>query len=321
MGEGGGYYINQQFDLYDFKEKGKAVNDYIRYMLNRTQKIFEYEGLPDTIPQRMLEFILQINGCACFAKVKGNLYAFRCGLGGTPDVYYRPTLAEIANPALNYSKHLKIDEECVVMLNDSSMIGMIPMYRKYATALAENDLSFNKASINLRIMSIITAPDSTTKKAAEQYLKDIAEGKDGVIASNEFLNGVKVLPMTSAYRTFTDLIEYHQYMKAAWFNEIGLNANYNMKREKLSTTESQMNSDALLPLVDDMLARRQEALEKINAMFETNISVKFTSSWEKMEEEVLTLGQDEEEGEESDDETGEAESDESVQDNKSSESE
>lgn len=321
MGEGGGYYTEQQFELYDFKEKEQAVNDYIRYMLNRTQKIFEYKGLPDTIPQRMLEFILQINGCACFTRVKGELYAFRCGLGGKPDVYYRPTIATVSNPALNFSKNLEIDKDCVVMLNDSSIMGMIPMYRKYATALAENDLSFNKASINLRIMSVITAPDDKTKKAAEQYLRDIAEGKDGVIASNEFLNGVKVQPMTSAYRTFTDLIEYHQYVKAAWYNDIGLNANYNMKREKLSTTESQMNSDALLPLVDDMLARRREAIEKINTMFETSISVDFTSSWEKMQEEVLTLGQDEEEGEEDENETGETEADKSVRDNESTESE
>lgn len=74
-------------------------------------------------------------------------------------------------------------------------------------------------------------------------------------------------------------------MKASWYNEIGLNANYNMKREKLSTTESQMNNDALLPLVDDMLESRRVGLEKINAMFGTDISVEFASSWEKLIEE------------------------------------
>lgn len=86
-------------------------------------------------------------------------------------------------------------------------------------------------------------------------------------------------------RTFTDLIEYQQYLKASWFNEIGLNANYNMKREKLSTTESQMNSDALLPLVDDMLEQRRLGVEKVNEMFGTNITVDFCSSWKKLIEE------------------------------------
>jgi hypothetical protein len=82
------------------------------------------------------------------------------------------------------------------------------------------------------------------------------------------------------------LIEYQQYLKASWFNEIGLNANYNMKREKLSTTESQMNNDALLPLVEDMLESRRQCIEKVNAMFGTEISVDFASSWEKLVEEI-----------------------------------
>ena len=76
------------------------------------------------------------------------------------------------------------------------------------------------------------------------------------------------------------LIELQQYLKASWFNEIGLNTNFNMKREYLSAEEIAANTDVLLPLVDDMLECRQKALEKINAMFGTNISVTKNSSWD-----------------------------------------
>ena len=136
--------------------------------------------------------------------------------------------------------------------------------------------------MNTRIEFLLSAPDDATKAAAEKFLKDIDEGKQGVIASNEFLEGIKAQEVGRSMRTFTDLIEYQQYLKASWFNEIGLNANYNMKREKLSTTESQMNNDALLPLVEDMLEQRRLACEKINEMFGTDISVEFASSWEKL---------------------------------------
>ena len=84
----------------------------------------------------------------------------------------------------------------------------------------------------------------------------------------------------------TNLIEYHQYLKASWFNEIGLNANYNMKRESINSEEAQLNSDSLLPLIDNMLSCRQQAAEKINAMFGTNISVELSSSWEDNQEEL-----------------------------------
>lgn len=268
--------------LYDFNDKELAVRNYVAYMLDRTQRIFEYKRLPDTIPQRMLEFLLQINGFACFGKRGEDLYAFYGGLGGEPDAYYRPTVCVVANPYLKFNKTFKIDEDCVIMRNDSLLYGLLPLFQRYATAMAENDISFRLSSVNTRIEFLLSAPDDATKAAAEKFLKDIEEGKQGVIASNEFLEGIKAQEVGRSMRTFTDLIEYQQYLKASWFNEIGLNANYNMKREKLSTTESQMNNDALLPLVEDMLEQRRLALEQINEMFGTNISVDFASSWEKL---------------------------------------
>ena len=286
--------------MYDFNDKELALRHYLVYMLNRTQKIFEYKGLPDTIPKRMLEFLLQVNGFACVTKVKGELYAFRGGLGGEPDPYYRPTLCVVANPALKFDKTLEIDKDCVILRNDSFLYGLLPLFTRYASAMVENDISFRMASINTRIQAILSAPDDATKDAAEKYLKDVADGKLGAIQVNAFLDGITATPMTTSIRTFTDLIEYQQYLKASWYNEIGLNANYNMKREKLSTTESQMNNDALLPLVDDMLESRKVGLEKINAMFGTNITVEFASSWQKLVEEMEAELSERSEGEEND---------------------
>lgn len=280
------YYL---FKLYNFNDKEQALRNYIAYMLNRTQMIFEYEGLPDTIPTKFLELLLQINGYACIAEDNGKLYAFYGGLGGEPDEYYQPTICVVANPALKLSKTFKIGEDCVLGRNDTLMYGLTSLFRRYATAMVENDISFRMASINARVNSLISAPDTQTKSAADQYLSDLENGKIGCIAANEFLEGIKVQPMTSSLRTFTDLIEYQQYIKASWFNEIGLNANYNMKREKLSTTESQMNNDALLPLVDQMLRCRQEMCDQINEMFGTKISVSFGSSWEQLAAEMQAM--------------------------------
>lgn len=75
-------------------------------------------------------------------------------------------------------------------------------------------------------------------------------------------------------------------MKASWFNDTGLNANYNMKRESINSNESQLNDDMLMPTVDDMLDCRQEGLEKVNAMFGTNITVELNSSWKINKEEA-----------------------------------
>lgn len=275
-------------DLYDFADKGQNVNNIISYMLNRTQSMFRYDGLPDTIPERMLELYLQVNGNVCIYKHSGDLYAFTGGLGGEPDPYYMPTIYTIANPALKLSKNLKIDSECVVIPNDSLYVGLLPLFERYASAMTENELSMNIASINSRIISLISADDERTIKSAQKFLDDVINGKFGIIAENAFLDGVKSQPYgsTANSNTLTNLIEYEQYLKASMFNELGLNANYNMKRESINSGESQLNNDMLLPLVDNMLKCREIGIEKVNAMYGTEISVSLASSWEDNQKEI-----------------------------------
>lgn len=269
---------------YDFKDKRRCIDTYMRYMYIRTMSMFEYENLPDTIPKRYLELYLQNNGHAAIVQVDGDLYATFGNWGGKPDAYYVPTEYVVANPYLNVFKTYTIGEDCVIVGNDSLYRGLQPMYTRYASLLVENDLSFLLADVNARIVSIINANDENTRASAVQYLQDVERGELGVIRSNGFLDDLSFTTQPFSSRNtsgaLTDLIEYHQYLKASWFNELGLNANYNMKREAINSGESQLNDDMLLPLIDDMLACRQRGLDEVNAMFGTDIRVRFGSSWE-----------------------------------------
>ena len=56
-----------------------------------------------------------------------------------------------------------------------------------------------------------------------------------------------------------------------------------MKRESLSAAELGLNNDIMLPMIDQMLLCRQQDLEKVNAMYGTNISVKLSSAWEDVQ--------------------------------------
>lgn len=262
--------------------KQKLGESHVLYMLNRTQAMFDYDGLPETIPARNLEIILQLNG-NCFAtKVNGDYYVFAGGLGGEPDVYYEPTIYTVANPALNFSKCLEIDKDGVLIRNDSYGVGLLPMFKKYASLLTENEITMRVCDITTRMAFLLSAADDRTKTSAEQFLERILDGKLGVISDNAFLESLKVNPTTSnnAIR-LTDLIEYQQYLKAAWFNDLGINANYNMKRESISPNEAQLNDDALLPLVDDMLEARKLGIEKFNNMYGLDVKVSLSSSWLK----------------------------------------
>lgn len=271
------------------KNKQAAVAQYVDYMFDRTQSMFRYKNLPDTIPQRILELMIQNYGHVCIAKHDGELYAYRGGLGGEPDVYYRPTIYTVSNPAQNFSANLKIGEDCELILNDSTATGLLPMFCRYATMMAENDITLNMVSINSRAAVLINALDDTSHAAAEAYLKDLADGKLGVIGSPALFDGVRTQPYATSGQNFvTQLIELQQYVKASWFTDLGLSANYNMKRESVTSAEVMLDGDSLLPLIDDMLRCRKDGIEKVNQMFGTSIEVELASAWEDRQIETET---------------------------------
>ena len=276
-----------KLDLYDFSNKLETTMDYIDYMTERCMSIFKWNNLPDTIPQDVLELYLQGNGNCFFTKVNDKYYVFTGGLGGEPDYNYRPTLYTVANPALNYNESLKIGIDGVLIKNDTLLKGLLPLHKRYATILANNEISLKIADINIRITSLISSTADNTTKSAEKYLKDIEDGKLGIIADDGFVDSIKAQPLAVNERILTALIEYQQYVKSSWFNELGLNSNFNgMKKEAISDSEQAMNEDVLKPLIDTMLECRQKACEEINAMFDLNISVSLNSSWEDNQEEL-----------------------------------
>jgi hypothetical protein len=269
-------------------DKDRSSKTFINYMNIRLQKMFHYEGLPDTMPKEMLEYYLLNNGSCYVTEVDGKLYALVGNFGGVPDGYYRPTRYIVANPGLNLTKDYDLEKDGVLVRNDTLWFGLYPLMSRYATLMAENMLTIRTADIMLRIMALLSAPDDRTKAAADEYLKNIEIGKLGSIAESRFFDdGVKMQsPPSNNGSYLTQFIELHQYLTGTFYNEIGLNANFNMKRESIGEGESSLNEDSLLPLSDEMLRCRKEDIDKINAMFGTSITVEFDSSWANNRKEI-----------------------------------
>lgn len=255
--------------------KQNRTRELVLYMLDRTQQIFSWDGLPETIPAHNLEFMLQTNGNICITEVnevpegkgKKGLYAFWGGLGGELNAYYEPTIYTVANPYLQFTKELLIGRDCVRARNDKSGLGLIPLFIKYASMQNENEISLNMLAIDYRIDNLISADNDRTFESAKEFLNDIVAGKFGAISSSEFFDGIRNDKTGGSSKTIKDLIEYEQYIKASWFNEIGLNSNFNMKRERLTEAETDLTDDALIPLVDNMLEWRQKAIEEVKNLY------------------------------------------------------
>ena len=260
----------------------KLSEYYIKDTLIRTQKMFNYNNLPKTIPKEQLELLLQRNGYAVITKVNGELYAFYGGLGGEPNEYYLPTIATVANPALKFSKSMIIDKECVVIKNDVMFMGLMPLIQSTSYLLAQADISFKYALINGRMKAIVTAPNDEVKASLDEMFRQIEKGSSlKVVVDDDLMNELKVSPYGTNDNGI-DIIELKQYIIGSFYQKLGIQSNFNMKREALNSAESALNDDILYPLIDEMLEQRQKGVEKINELYGTNISVELSSIWKQL---------------------------------------
>ena len=273
------YFCDMTFDS-PIKDKQRQLDSFIKQMFNRTQSMFKYDGLPETIPQIYLERYLQVYGHCIITKANNDLYAFWGGFAGTPDVYYNPTQYVVSNVALSLYKTFDIDKDCVLCRSDSNIQGLSFIFRKYGCMLVENTLTIYSLLKTARASLLLSATDDKTKKECELFIDKLESGDIYCIGENPFFEGVKVhSTMQGSAGLINQFIELEQYIKASCLNEIGLNANYNMKRESLNSAESALNDDFLIPLIDNMLACRKDFVNKVNNMYGTNITVELNSAW------------------------------------------
>lgn len=286
----------------DILNKPLSTYNYIQYMFDRTNRMFKYTGLPDTIPEYLLEYMLQIYGSVAIAKYKDSLYAFRVHFGGPPDPYYRPTQCVVANPGLGLTDTYRLINylppfdrstwdkmpDAIQFKNDTQLQGLLPMFARYATQMTENDISIHSAQINLRQQTIITADSGPEAESANAYISNLEKGVLAAIVKRPFVEGIKVSDASGsgATNTITQLLELQQYLKASWYNEIGLNSNFNMKSQYVSSEELNSTADIMLPLIDNMFECRKTAVDEINSIFGTNITVEKDSAWMKKQQQA-----------------------------------
>lgn len=277
-------------------DKETSTFNYVQYMFDRTNSMFHYTGLPYTIPEPMLEYMLQIYGSVAILEYESGLYALRANFGGPPDPYFRPTQAVLANSALGLTGTYRIInhlppfdrttwesyEPCIRFLNDSQIMGLLPLFARYAVQMTENDISIRCAQINVRSQHVITAETGPEIESANAYMKGLEEGRLSAITRKPFGDGISITNVAQGQSNIVmQLIELQQYLKASWYNEIGLNSNFNMKSQYISSEEINSSADIMLPLIDNMYESRRMAVEAINNHFGTNITVEKDSAWAK----------------------------------------
>lgn len=266
--------------LYKPNDKLNNINNLIKSFLNKTLTMFLYEGLPESIDYVELEKLLQIKGLAFITEYKENLVVLPIDLlYDEVDVYGN---ALKGNVYLNDTREVKTMniEDGVLIKNDYLGIGLMEILKKYAFLINESTTTLYLSNLWKRTEKVFTANDDGTAESVKNYLEKVKNGELGIITTSLLYESINVKTPQSMGTSLHDLIEYDNYIKSQFYNEIGLYHNNNMKKERLITTEVEISENSVYPLVDNMLNSRRKGLKELNDKYNLNVEVEFTSSWE-----------------------------------------
>lgn len=238
---------------------------------------FQYEGLDDLdIEERHIEKYLCDEGkCIWFMDNDLGLMCLPCeGLG--VNVHGDPTRYRARG--FGYTKELSLDE-CVLMENNKLRMPTQDVLLYFTRQLYE---VVRTRDVNVKTLKLpfIVATDDKQQLTAKKILEQIDENTYAIVTNKNVVNIeelIKVLPTgVKPYTTeLTDL--YHDILNEC-LTYLGINNANTDKKERLITNEVNANNQFISSCAEMFLESRKRAVERINTMFGTNISVKLRNS-------------------------------------------
>lgn len=258
-----------------------SMQNRLDYLHVKVLEIFHYSGLDLTLPKRILESRVTQDGFTVVYEHEGNLYCTQTKPSGKEDVYGECHEVHFTHSnegeSINMTRTIGVD--AVMVRNDASLIGLDPLLTEFALMEAQANITVLDNFMTLRTNRIIQAKDEASYASALEYEQQIRDGVPAVIMAEEFIamEGINVhstpIPSNAASQT----IELFQYISSRYYSELGITLNNNMKSQYVNETE--LGKSTGMPLIYNMLACRQEAVDEINALFGRDIKVAISEEW------------------------------------------
>lgn len=283
-------YLNnciQPLPKYDFRHTNKRADELMQYDIDRISNIFEVTGGTKNLPWWRVFELLATKGYGWFYPYNGKLEFLLPGLGGERDHLYLPTKATVANPALGLSGTFNI-EDGVLAKFDTECMGIYPLLAPYEALEAHAELSLKMGITAARTAYIATVGSDRDRDAFKEWIDSLENGDIAAATTRDILNKLATQPYGGQTGLLTDVIETIQYAKAAKLNAIGLDSNYNMKRESINAAEANQNADALMSLPYDILRNTQAWMDEVNERFGEYLDqgpyhIEFANAWKEKE--------------------------------------
>lgn len=277
-----GFLNNEIYKYGDLNLKGLSqactYDDFFHFwrddLFSRLMRLFIYDGLGDSLPQKEIEERLYLLGHCGITQYDGKMTAFFGSFFG-PTVYQDEfTNYTVHSPI--YSNTYKINDDIVVIENNSLKIPCIEHVNHYSYLLAHAEVTLIKALIEARDAGgVPIAENEKAKQSLLAYQKAMYQGKVSVVSD---LAGIGVNYLGADRRTsvnIVDLWEVRKNLLKSFYADIGVRASFD-KRSNAVIDEVTSDTSMLLYNISDMLEERKKGCDRVNKLFGTNWSVRLS---------------------------------------------
>lgn len=266
-------------------EESALLNNitYMQYFNRLTElaiSMFEWQNLPPTVDPRYIELHLFQNGSMVYFNddVVGNL-CLDCLPNGNFDVYGNPVNRRAYSSYNNYQRDLNEDNSIIIWNNylRTNSVTDIKLYSK-RLYLLDRIIDVNA---NAQKTPVLVQGTEKQRLTLLNLYKEFDGNSPFIFGDKNLdLNALKCLNTGAPY-----VADKIYQLKTQIWNEaltyLGISNINIQKKERLITDEVTRNQGGTIASRYSRLQARREAVDKINAMFGTNISVGYREDFQE----------------------------------------
>lgn len=267
-------------------EESALLNNvtYMQYFNRLTElaiSMFEWQNLPPTVDARYIELHLFQNGSMVYFNddVVGNL-CLDCLPNGNFDVYGNPVNRRAYSSYNNYQRDLNEDDSIIIWNNylRTNSITDIKLYSK-RLYLLDRIIDVNA---NAQKTPVLVQGTEKQRLTLLNLYKEFDGNSPFIFGDKNLdLNALKSLNTGAPY-----VADKIYQLKTQIWNEaltyLGISNINIQKKERLITDEVTRNQGGTIASRYSRLQARREAVDKINAMFGTNIRVDYREDFQEI---------------------------------------
>lgn len=251
---------------------------YYDKLMKMIYTIFKFDDVPPYWNMPYFKEKLFNKGVLAVVDTSAGVLPLECSYDGI-NIWGMPVYFNINNVVLgNLRGKIGEDGELIYFsVVENNYKSMVQLVDRYASLLANIDGSLNTTLINSRVAQVFEASSNSQLKVMEKVYDQISNGKPAVFIRKNGEEPFEHAIFNNVKNTYigNDLIITKQSIFNEFKSEIGINNSNTQKKERLITSEVENNKEELNSNIYEWYYNLSDCINKVNAMFNLNISVSF----------------------------------------------